>query len=263
MKVKKYYIFSVMSLISLSSYAAHPTNLVADPVDQKMFYCPETVTCTKFNDPSSCTYKTDNLQIWGELKYNEFILNNTYKLDSVSAPYHSSEVEPVSCTYTVDGYNNYQLFLSSKKEANLEVYYGNPSNWKFTSSDNPYQANCTTLSRESNSCPLKEQSAVIFYNVNIGSGVIASINNTVISNAQTSQYKKVNYETALNYCRGVRECRINFESSDRVFYGDVTVDMYNGMKILKVSSITPLARIDQIGIYNAVEVKASFDHESH
>ena len=179
-------------------------------------------------------------------------------MDSVVALFHSSNVEPVSCIYTVDGYKNYQLSLSSKKESNLEINYSKPTNWIFSNPDNPSQGSCTPADKKSQSCPLKEQSALTFYNINIGGGVRVSIYGNIISSALSSQYGKVNYDTALNYCKGTKECRIDIEDSQGVFYGDVIVDMYNNMKILTVRSLTPLANISQIGGYNVIEVGYSY-----
>ncbi len=251
---KRYVLIALVINLGSNIYAAQPDDQLIDKGNQSRFYCPETVACTKFNDPKSCMYKAEYPEQWGDLKYNEFILANTYKLDSVIASFHSPQVEPVTCVYRVNGYKNYELSISAKKESNLEIYYSKPSKWVFSESDKSYQGVCSGAEWGAHGCPLKVQPALILYNVNIGSGVKTSINNNVIGTLLTSQYGKVNYDTALNYCKGTRECRINIESSQGVFYGDVTADMYNNMKIMRVSSITPLADVTQMSSYNAVEV---------
>ena len=264
MKMRYAMLFALCSF-GASLHATQSINRTEDQEKSNLYYCPEKVVCTKFNDPGTCSYKTSEPRYWGELKYNGLVLQNTYKLDAVIASFHSPNVEPVSCVYAVDGNKHYQISLSAKVESNLSVFYKKPTNWVFANSENAYQGLCVSADKGAKACPLKEEAALIFYNANMGNGVTASIDKNYISSVSTSQYGKVNYESALNYCQGVRECRIGFDSSQVIYYvgqgfsyGEVTVDMYNNMKILKISAITPLADISQIGAYNAVEIGYSY-----
>jgi len=253
MKKNKLSIVVAMSLIFSSSYAL---GSIKSSIDEGIYYCPATVSCTEAANPSSCSFSTLNPELWDRtIKFNKFIYSATYSLDSVSATFHSPEVEAVSCKYRVPGNNSDPIYISSKKESNLEIAYNKPTNWNFLDPEKPYVGECATVNGNPESCPLKEQPALIFYNANIGSVVTASINNHDISSSVSSQYKKVNFDAAINYCGGSKECRIDFRSNEGMFYGGVTVDMDNQMKIISINSINPsYVNLSQSGAYNAVEI---------
>ena len=255
--MKKIYTSVIIAMVTFNSiaYAAQSFNKVNDNIETKKYFCPESITCTKSGDAKSCSYNVENPEYWNNTIIYQVIDVDTYKLISVTASFHSPNVDPVVCHFKGKAQYNSSMQLYSKKESTLEIFYSDPTNWTFPNSATPYSGTCSAINSNAQLCPLKEQPALVFYNANMGGGVSVSINNTEVSRALSNQYGKVNYDTALHYCKGGKECRIDFASTQGMFYGDVTVDVENNMKIVRVNTINPsYVSIGQMGGYNAVQV---------
>ncbi len=257
--MKKTYVSVIITVVTFSSiaYATPTSNLLINDNDIKKYYCPGSITCTKAGDPNSCSFTVENPEYWDNTIKFQSVQAGVYPLMSVTGTFHSPSVASPSCQYNgPGGYGNnpnYYLYFNGKMESNLEIYYNTPTNWTLT---NGYKGSCRIINNDPQSCPLKEQPALVFYNENMGGGITVLINNTEVSRELTNGYGKVNYDTALHYCKGGKECRIDFSSTQGMYYGDVTVDMENSMKITKINSINPsYVSIRQNGGYNAVEVR--------
>lgn len=255
-------IFTTTAIFSTTVHAIQPVNFEDTPPYSETIYCPESVTCMKDGDLSSCTFKTDHPEYWSALYAPpEWVNAGEHKLYSAEAYRRSNSVQPAECIYGhYDTSSTRWIYLNSKKEAGLETLdEQTETKWEFVTSNIPDLGECQ--STDPQLCPLTQHSALIIHNINLRNGVLAAANGVhlidlpIESGDYRKEYGKVSYDNALAGCGNVETCKIDIISPQGAVYGDVTVNMKYHMKIISVHSWNPLeVQINQVDPFNTIEI---------
>ncbi len=254
-------VVSVLALLNSVGYASS-ASMNGKNINSEAIYCPESVTCTRGGDVSSCTYKTDHPEYWQRISanFNRNVTAGTHRLYRVLAYRRSRLFRSSFCSYQTtdaapENVGNMFLAVYSYKLANLEIL-DNPT-WAASIIDKADGfGDCFTS--DSKQCPLSSHSTLIIHNLNMLDGVTVSVNGSRVSldkPIDEGQDGKIFYDDVLAGCGAADVCRIDITSQQGGIYGYVFVDMTHHMKILSINSNRPSeVMLKQIDGFNAIEI---------
>ncbi len=193
--------------------------------EKKAIYCPPVLKCNFTND---CTFASLDAKYFGKIDASKTTPGATLTFYSANVD-HGFQV---SCTYRRDG-DYHTATLSINHEYHLDSYS--------SKSDSKWFNSGTLCMISPESCPFKNRFDIWIRNININSGLYASIGNTYISRlfyGDAFDMISIDHSDALLGCGEKTECSINLLSSQQAQYGSVTIDTKT-MRILKVDSLYP------------------------